>query len=445
MRIRNLFLFVNLCLCLSLEAQTLHLSGIFSGDSLQGTKLYVLPMSSESQGGRNPLNVSDLHFEGDVSVSPDGFYTLFGVRPEGQLIVPLYLPDKNEKIKLTLSMVDGCPQIDFNTDNQALSAFNAVYYRKGNEFWTKGKEMKPEQILSLLKSYKGVVDSIVSHYQCSEPVKKYLALWAYTLTSDNYNSISFITGLEKEEISFTLSDLLEEPSKVLDTPMALYFSSTGSTISQSLPKGTLSEKFAYLEGHYSCEPIRKKVADILITRYISSFNYEKNFDSGLAELEAVIEKYKLDTRCIKDFKARKASVKGADFPDVLLTDRDGNKVDFSQYKGYYVYVDMWASWCGPCCREVPYLQQLEKELKNDRIKFVSISIDKGTKEWKAKMEALNMHGNQLINQDNKLAEALNIAGIPHFLIYDKEGKLLQYKASRPSSGEELKQLLEGLR
>ena len=61
------------------------------------------------------------------------------------------------------------------------------------------------------------------------------------------------------------------------------------------------------------------------------------------------------------------------------------------------------------------------------------------------MDALNMHGNQLINQDNKLVEALNITGIPHFLIYDKEGKLFQYEASRPSRGEELKQLLEGLR
>jgi thioredoxin-related protein len=60
------------------------------------------------------------------------------------------------------------------------------------------------------------------------------------------------------------------------------------------------------------------------------------------------------------------------------------------------------------------------------------------------MTALNMHGNQFINQSNSLAESLNVKGIPHFLIYDKEGKLYQYQAPRPSTGDTLKNLLESL-
>jgi hypothetical protein len=55
-----------------------------------------------------------------------------------------------------------------------------------------------------------------------------------------------------------------------------------------------------------------------------------------------------------------------------------------------------------------------------------------------------MHGNQFINQSNSLAESLNVKGIPHFLIYDKEGKLYQYQAPRPSTGDTLKNLLESL-
>ena len=60
------------------------------------------------------------------------------------------------------------------------------------------------------------------------------------------------------------------------------------------------------------------------------------------------------------------------------------------------------------------------------------------------MNALDMHGNQWISTDNKIAEVLNVKGIPFFLIYDKEGKLYIYNAPRPSSGDTLKLLLENL-
>jgi hypothetical protein len=60
------------------------------------------------------------------------------------------------------------------------------------------------------------------------------------------------------------------------------------------------------------------------------------------------------------------------------------------------------------------------------------------------MESLNLHGNQLWDSNSQLCNSLNINGIPFFLIYDAEGKLLMYDAPRPSQGEGLKYLLEGL-
>lgn len=445
MRIRDLFLLTSLCLCLPVGAQTLHVSGSLCGDNFQETKLYVSPMEGAQSGSAATLHVTGLQFEGNIPIASDGFYNLYGVNGERQIMAPLYLPKADNISDLKISLVNGCPQIEPDMDNRALSAFNAVCYEKGREFWTEGRNMKPEEIYSFLKGYKHAEDSIVSLYSCSEPLKKYLALWAYTVTLNDYENIAFVTG-KKEKMPFESTDLLEAPLKVLDTPQALYFPASCLIIMRSVPNGSIQERLAYLYEHYTCKPVCEKVADLIVSRHISSFNYGKDFEAGLAELTTAVEKYGLSSRYLSDFKARRASVKGTPFPaDVLLTDVEGNKVDFSSFKGYYVYVDLWASWCGPCCREVPYLQALEKELKNDRVKFVSISIDKGTKEWKAKMEALNMHGKQLINQDNKLAEALNVSGIPHFLIYDKEGKLFLYKAPRPSSGEELKQLLEHLR
>lgn len=120
-------------------------------------------------------------------------------------------------------------------------------------------------------------------------------------------------------------------------------------------------------------------------------------------------------------------------------------MDFSSFKGSYVYVDLWASWCGPCIREIPYLKELEKGLGNKQVKFVSISLDTRQEAWKKKMKELDLHGYQLFDSGNGLSKALNISGIPRFLIYDKEGKLYMKDAPRPSKGLQLKELLEGLK
>ena len=141
----------------------------------------------------------------------------------------------------------------------------------------------------------------------------------------------------------------------------------------------------------------------------------------------------------------KAMTVGADFPEnVVLVDANGNEVDFSTFKGKYVYIDLWASWCGPCCSEVPHLQALEKELEGGDVIFVSVSTDTDTDAWKEKMEKLNMHGNQLLDRDGELCNMLNVNGIPFFVVYDKNGKLHTYGALRPSSGERLKKFLQEL-
>ena len=106
---------------------------------------------------------------------------------------------------------------------------------------------------------------------------------------------------------------------------------------------------------------------------------------------------------------------------------------------------MWASWCVPCLREVPVLQELEKKLKNKKVAFVSISIDASKEAWLKKLEEKNMHGHQLWNPESTLGKALNVKGIPFFAIYDPDGNLYMHGAPRPSQGPGLVELLEGLK
>ena len=97
---------------------------------------------------------------------------------------------------------------------------------------------------------------------------------------------------------------------------------------------------------------------------------------------------------------------------------------------------MWATWCGPCCAEIPYLEKLVAHFKgNDRVQFISISVDANKKAWQAKLEKDKPEWSQFIlsSKDAKaFQEAWGISGIPRFIMIDKNGKIFEADAMRPS-------------
>lgn len=440
---RKILFLLSLCLCFPVCSQTLHLSGSCKDADFLNMKLYAKPINNMSQEATVALTITGSNFAGDVPVASDGFYHLYAINESRQALVPLYLPDSSREYKLNLRLEDGGIQVDIDEDNRALSDCNAMIYTVGRAFWDNAKLMTPGELLSYLKKYGESADSIALNSKCSAPVAEFMRIWAAGVAYNAYGSIPRVADLKLDNLPFTAADFISNPVELLDTPLASSFPSTSQIITYFMPKGSLSERMAYLHEHYTCEKVLKVVESSMINSYIRRFDFSNNYENGLKELTSLASKYGLDKSLIDDFKLRKASAKGSAFPDVVLTDIDGNKIDFSSFKGYYVFVDMWASWCGPCCKEAPYLIQLEKELANKDVKFVSISIDKNAASWKKKMQELGLQGNQLLNQDNQLGEALNVSGIPFFLIYDKEGKLYKYGAPRPSSAD-IKELLENL-
>lgn len=437
---KKTFLLALLGGAMQLQAQNVHLEVACTDSLLEKAGLYGISLEKRQNSSSVKLTKTGNRWVGEVPAASDGFYGLYYQNNS----LPVYLPDASKEYVLNLSIDNGCPTVDVDADNIALSAFNRFMYSTGRVFWTDFQGAEPGKIKALLESYSHTADSLAAHYRCSEPVRRYLSLWAYTLTANLYESIPNAVGLKREDVPFHLSDITPAPETMLDTPMASYFGESYLLIMQTLPKGNLLQQLEALYGMYQCEKVRKDVATRVVDSFISHFKYDVNYEEGLAELTAAVQRFDLEPGCLDRFKKRKATVKGSPFPTgVVLSDAAGHQVDFATFKGSYVYIDLWASWCGPCCKEVPYLQKLEKELQNKDVKFVSISIDKKEAPWKAKMKALNMEGNQLHNPDNSLAEALNVNGIPFFLIYDKEGNLYMYNAPRPSHPA-LKELLESL-
>lgn len=127
-------------------------------------------------------------------------------------------------------------------------------------------------------------------------------------------------------------------------------------------------------------------------------------------------------------------------------DKDGEFHSLADFKGKYVFVDVWATWCGPCKREIPFLKKLEQEMKEKNIAFVGISIDNSNDydKWETMVKNSDVDGIQLFsNNDHKFTEAYDIKAIPRFMLFDPEGKVVNINMPYPSTGE-LKDLLNSI-
>ena len=407
-------------------------------------KFYIAPMVTPMVPPTEMSNNNDI-FKAEVARSASDFYQVVTVRNGAQLFFPVYGGGK-DAISFEVDYSKGVPQLSKATpEDKALGQYFEYVYACDVQLWTK-PFASVDKVYPFLKGYLEKADSLAKT-NISEKVAKYLQMWAYTHTFDAYYSLPMAANIKVDSLPFKRDELLGNPASVLNTSTAMLFRSSPQIVFGSLKdKKDLDKCLTHLCETYTEPALIAHVKRMVVDHFLSTFDYEANFDKGLAELQAATKKFGLNESYATDFAKRKATIKGQPFPaGVVLKDVNGKVVDFSSFRGKYVYIDMWASWCGPCCKEVPVLQELEKNLKNDKVAFVSISLDAKESQWKRKMEQLNMHGNQLIDSESAFSKALNVQGIPFFLIYDPDGKLYMYDAPRPSQGPGLVELLENLK
>ena len=125
---------------------------------------------------------------------------------------------------------------------------------------------------------------------------------------------------------------------------------------------------------------------------------------------------------------------------------NGGTTSLEDFKGKVTYIDIWATWCLPCRGEIPALKELEKKFHGKDVAFVSISIDQNKDEWKEFVKSEDLKGVQLFAEnafESQFIQDYGIRQIPTFIIIDKEGKIVNADAPRPSS-DEITGLLEGL-
>ena len=191
-----------------------------------------------------------------------------------------------------------------------------------------------------------------------------------------------------------------------------------------------------------------KTRDVLLHRlanaYVTRFGIE-----DIQDMENIYRTYVQDPVLVAKYDAAREkwnlASDGKPSPDFKGVDVNGKEYTLADFRGKYVYIDVWATWCGSCRQEIPYLKKLDEDYKDAQIVFLSLSVDQDKAKWEKMVKEQSMSGVQLhIGQNSSFQQAYKIEGIPHFILLDREGRIIDKKMSRPSMDEVTRERIENL-
>ncbi|MCB1660098.1 MAG: TlpA family protein disulfide reductase [Pseudomonadales bacterium] len=97
-------------------------------------------------------------------------------------------------------------------------------------------------------------------------------------------------------------------------------------------------------------------------------------------------------------------------------------LNLDQYKGKVVYVDFWASWCGPCRESFPWMKKMQQQYGKDGLVIIAINVDQDKKLADKFLSEFKPEFNVLFDKDGKLAEDFKVSSMPSSYVLDKDGK-----------------------
>lgn len=391
----------------------------YLGDKVTYIPVYVAP------GGKLSIN---LHGENKI-------VDYYGIKKERYVVTPIFKGETAAESNFL-----NLPHKTFDyVKNDSLPLTYSEFYEKVSEY---------QQYL------KGLLDS------CCEPFvneqmkeidnmqKQELFLYGYGVLRLGYNLTA------DAEFMDTLSSIDVEDT----TNCTKNYSLSDSYVRMSLqlyPDLYKGEKevvryMKYLRDKVNNPDVKEKMSDYTIQAMVQFGNTD-----GLNE---VFEIYKELSGCSEIFQSNekiyngiKNIMPGMQLPDFFAEDINGNSFHFKDIVGHgkVAYIDFWATWCSPCCAEIPYMEKLAEAFKdNKNIVFISVSLDSNRKKWEAKVKADNPSWPQYIispKGEKEFDAIYNINGIPRFMVIDKKGCFIENNALRPSyegSEEYLKTFLQ---
>ena len=234
-----------------------------------------------------------------------------------------------------------------------------------------------------------------------------------------YNNLSKSRDIKLDSLNKAFQLLMETnkmDSKRMDSLSAIFETPYNSIINQS--NILMVDKISKNTNMYS---------SIMAIQALDPDKYSdlyKSLDAGLSK------KFPNDKNVIMfhEVVERMLSTNVGQFaPEISLPSPDGKEIALSSLKGKLVLIDFWASWCGPCRKEMPNVVKIYSKFKNKGFEIYGVSLDQDKEKW---MEAITKDGinwpqvSDLKYWDNLAARIYNVQGIPYTVLIDKDGKII---------------------
>lgn len=293
---------------------------------------------------------------------------------------------------------------------KVISALKTLKNKKQQEYYTKlSKGMYTWTKIRL------IMDRVFDENKNLIDDPEYVSL---TKDIDPNNDINLVTNLSNAWLTYKEEQLKKELNDTTKGYLAT-MKFIEKEITNPKSKALLTHMFMY---GYSMQP----TGDIQAI-WDAYKNFAKDYPAIIAKYEPMI-------------KTAMKSFNGKPLPsDPTLEAPDGSTCKLSSLYGKLTYIDMWATWCGPCCKEIPHLEKVVEKYKgNDKIQFLSLSIDTNKQAWLNKLKKDNPAWPQYLVPEedaNKLMSEMGINGIPRFIMLDEKGNVIFPDAKRPSDPE----------
>lgn len=385
-------------------------------------------------------------FRDTLYLKHDGFYELYF----GPEVAGVYL-EKGNSLNISFDETQIGKTLSFSGDS---GEFNNFLLKKSK--WNESRltypvlfSMNEQEFLQALDADRASLDSLYSANKLSKKHKDILqkedryfdatlienyenahGYYAqnpeYKTQAGFYDSLKDINFADTTEFrkNSTYRDLLETHwMRVTNSQVSMddpaFSTQFLKNIDKEFPNGYAKDKLMFGHLKYWLSP--NEAMDEMVAIY-------RNSNPGKENLNEINDRYDV----------LKKVTPGNDSPTFNYENFKGGTTNLEDLRGKYVYIDVWATWCGPCLQEIPHLKEFEEDYKDKNVQVVSISIDepKNYEKWRAMVADKELGGLQLMADNawkSDFVQKYGIMGIPRFILLDPEGKIVSPDAHRPSN------------
>jgi len=192
-------------------------------------------------------------------------------------------------------------------------------------------------------------------------------------------------------------------------------------------KTLLEQQVAVSGKKYMDEHLSSGISAYILNAVLSNILSGEEKLAYLNKFSGNAKNNQISAKMLADLTGTKTQWVGLQAPDFKQPDANGKIVSLSDFKGKYVLVDFWASWCTPCLKELDELKSVYAKYKDRNFTIVGVSLDKDKQKWLASIAHEQLPWVQLSDlkaENNEAAQTYKVLGIPANFLIDPSGKII---------------------